>query len=413
MTARPFDERPSSHPSPAAPPETADGQTHDGEPKGGAVAELLQHGVISHPFGQDGEYEVRTTLTTRQVWQFRCCVLHRGKPIKRGFLPIIINHTRHMRHIQKQPVVAKAMRLSFAREAVDVHFTRCAALQEYLTMAMIYAQPPLESRRRYALPVLLIGAACLMVYGLWRHAPSTDSTPPPAGPPPTVQRAQQSVVERRPAETPLKVPRSAFNGATGRDILDGQVSEPRTTHPAETPKAVHLVDLIALENPAERADHATRALGSRVSRESSASDVQAGDLLHLTGWVHRISRAPDRAYHLEVSPSPKSAAPSLTAVVPSPDQTPASPAVRTQLQTVRTFITRRLLRQQEPSPRGSVIRQPIFVQLSGQLSYRDTPLDEPPQGKGTQPSATRWEVHPLLEIQFATPPRPAGRSRPK
>jgi hypothetical protein len=297
------------------------------------------------------------------------------------------------------------MRLSFAWEAVDVHFTRCAALQEYLTMAMIYSEPRLESRRRYALPVLLSGAACLLVYGLWKHAPSTDDKQPPASPPSTVQRVQHSVVDPGPTEPPLKAPSPAFDGEVG--------GEPRPTRPAETPKAVHLFDLIALQMPPDHPDRASRAPASRAPQVLSASDLQAGDLLRLTGWVHRVSRAPDRAYRLQMSPSPRAAAPSLIAVVLPPDQASTSPAMRTQLQAVRTFITQRLLRQNEPSPRGSVVRQPIFVQLTGQLSYSDTPPEEVSQRKGTQDSSTGWEVRPVTEIRFATPPGPSERSRPR
>jgi hypothetical protein len=394
-------------------PDSPVGQTLDDESKGRAVAELLQHGVFKQTFGKHGEYEVRTTMTTRRAWQYRCCVFRQGKLIKRAFPPIVVDHPRHRQDVKKQLMLAKAMRLNFAWEAVDVHFTRCAALQEYLMMAMIYSEPRLESRRRYALPVLLSGAAILLVYGLWKHAPLTNDKQPPATPPSTVQRVQQAVVDPGPTEPPMKAPPPAFNGAVGSDLVNRQGDEPRTIRPADTPKAIHLFDLIALQIPPDLPDHTSRAPASRAPQTTSASDVQAGDLLYLTGWVHRVSRAPDRAYHIHMSPSPRAATPTLIAVVPPPDQASTSPAVRTQLQAVRTFITQRLLRQKEPSPRGSVIRQPIFVQLTGQLSHSDTPPEAASRRKGTQDSSTGWEMRPVTEIRFATPPGSSERSRPR
>jgi hypothetical protein len=411
MTARPFDAHPLSQPSPALRPDTAGGQTHDDESKGRAVAELLQDGVVRQTFGRQGEYEVRTTMTTRRAWQYRCCVLRQGKPVKRAFPPIVVNHPHHRRDVKKQLMLAKAMRLNFAWEAVDVHFTRCAALQEYLMMAMIYSEPRLESRRRYALPVLLGGVACLLVYGLWKHVPFSNDQQPPASPPSTVQRAQHAAVDPNPTQPPLKAPPPAFNSAVGVDLVNRQGGEPRTISPADTPKAIHLLDLIGLQIPPDHPNHASRAPASRAPQGISASDVQVGDLLHLTGWVHRVSRATDRAYHIQMSPSPRAATPSLIAVVPPPDQASTPPAVRAQLHTVRTFIIQRLLRQKEPSPRGSVIRQPIFVQLTGQLSHADTPPEETSQRKGTQHNSTGWEIRPVTEIRFATPPGPSERSR--
>jgi hypothetical protein len=414
MTARPIDERPSSYPSPAMQSSSPEEQPPDGETMGRAVAELLQAGVLSHTFGRNGEYEVRTTLTTRQArWQYRCHVLRQGKPIKRAFMPILINHPHHMRHVHKQPVIAKAMRLNFAREAVETHFTRCAALQEYLMMAMIYAEPPLESRPPYTRAVLLISTAFLMVYGLWKFVPSIDTKQTPPSPPPAIQRTQHAIVDQRTTEPAAIISAPVFNGAAGGDILEGQVGEPHRNQLAEAPKTVRLVDLLALESPSQRADQVHRASTPQRSQGPSLSDVQVGDLLLLTGWVHRVSRDRNRAYHLQLSPGPKAAAPSLIAVVPSPDQSSASPAVRAQLQATRAFILRRMLRQQEPSPQGSVIRKPVFVQLSGQLSYRNAPVDEPSPWKGPQDSSTRWEMHPVIEVRFATPPGPSPRSRPQ
>ena len=148
-----------------------------------------------------------------------------------------------------------------------------------------------------------------------------------------------------------------------------------------------------------------------ISSGPAASDIQAGDVLLLTGWIHRVSRAPDNAYRLHVSPKRNPGARELVAMVPPPDQDQGSPAVQAQLQTARIFIKQQLLRQQEPSPRGSVMQRPIFVQLTGQLSNPVASPAAPSRGKRSQDAPARWEIRPVLEVQFATPSEPLNRSR--
>jgi hypothetical protein len=411
MNARPFDGRPLFQSSLAEWPDAPDGRPLDSEHKGRAIAELLRHGVLSHTFGPRREYEVRTTMSTRQAWQYRCCILRHGKAIKRGFSPISIDRTRHMQHVRTESGVTEATRLSLAREAVDVHFARCGALQEYLLLASIYFQPPLKSRRRYSPLVLLIGAAILTAYGLWQHALWNDNGQPPRSPPAVIQGEPHPVVDEPPPGPPLSAPRPALSDEANRDLAAEPARAPRPDRLAGTPKTVQLSDLLAVEDPAERADHAPRAPTPQIPPGSTASDVQAGDLLFLTGWIHRISRAPDNTYRLQVRTSRQAGAPGLIAVVPPPDQASGSPSMQAQLQAVRVFITRRLLRQQEPSLRGSVMRNPIAVQLTGQLSYPDPPLVEPSHEKGPRDATTRWELHPVIEIRFATSLGSSDRSR--
>ena len=413
MTARPFNKGPSPDPPPVAHPELPDGQPHGDEGKERAAAELLQYEVLRHTFGQAGEYEVRTRITTRQSWQYRCDVLYHGKAIKQAFPPIVVDRMPQMRPTRLQPGVARAMRLSFAREAVETHFTRCATLQEYLRMAMIYSQPPPNSGPRYHVWILLIGAAFLTAYGLWTQAPWTTSGRPTGSTTSTVQEMPSPAVDRRPGEPRQSIPLPPGTGTASRDLIDEPAAAPPFTEPAGTARAVRLTDLLALEHLPERAHPASRTPTPRLPSGSTASDVREGDLLLLTGWVHRISRAADSAYHMQVSASPKAAAPGLIAVVPPPDQVSGSQAMRAQLQSVRAFIKQRLLRQQEPSPQGSVIRRPVFVQLTGHLSHPNGSADEPSRGKVQRDPTPRWEVRPVLEMGLATVPAPSERSRPR
>jgi hypothetical protein len=406
MIVIPSDERPSSRSSLAAWSASSDGRPHDDDRQERAVVQLLEHGVLSHVFGQHGEYKVRTTMTTRQRWQYRCCILRHGKAIKGTFFPIIVEHTPGMSQARPKLGDADNMRLSFAQEAVDVHFTRCAALREYLVLSAIYDQPPSQSRQWYLLLALPIGIAFAAVYGFWAYALRTDSGQQPAGPTPAL--AEQQTMGK-----PSSIPLPPSSNTAHRNGIDEQSTASRLTHPAETPIAVSLTGLLDPESLPERADHASGALTQRTAPGATESDVQAGDVLRLTGWLHRVSRAPDNTYRLHVSPNRNAGARDLIALVPPPEQAPGSTAVKAQLQTVRTFIRRQLLRQKEPSPHGSVMQRPIFVQLTGHLSYPDASLGAPAQGKRSRDATAHWEMRPVLEVQFATPPKPSDRSQPQ
>ena len=170
MTVTPFDERPSSQPSLVARPEVREPSPQHDDRKGRAVAQLSEHGVLSHVFGHHGEYKVRTTMTTRQGWQYQCSVLRHGKAIKGMFFPISVERKSPRRRDRPKLGDAEDLRLSFAQEAVDVHFTRCAALQEYLVLSAIYDQSPLRSRGWYALLAPLLGIAVVVALGYWAHA---------------------------------------------------------------------------------------------------------------------------------------------------------------------------------------------------------------------------------------------------
>jgi hypothetical protein len=81
----------------------------------------------------------------------------------------------------------------------------------------------------------------------------------------------------------------------------------------------------------------------------------------------------------------------------------ASALLREHAKTVREFIRSKLLKGQEPSPRGSVMQHPPFVEVTGQLFYDDAHVGDQPRGKKGCKAATLWELHPVTAITFTTP----------
>lgn len=158
-------------------------QGHEPGEMARAVAGILQHKCLTHTFGVQGEWEVRTTLVTnRQAWRYQSHVRVHGKEARKDFSPINVNLTRQKQH---QEVVTEEMLMAFAREAVEVHFARCASVAEYIMMASILSnsRPRHHGIKTVALVFLSI-AALLTAHWWWRGADSLKPDQPAPKPPP-------------------------------------------------------------------------------------------------------------------------------------------------------------------------------------------------------------------------------------
>lgn len=179
---------------------SAAGPPNDAAAKAQAVADLLRDTGLRHSLGRQGEYEVRTTITMRQAWSYRCDVRCQGKAIRREFLPIVVDRTRQMR---QEPVITEAMRMAFAEEAVEVHCARCAAVAEYTLLAPIVAGPPRRRWRPWMAVATVVIAALLTGYGVWGTRHVAEVEPRPArGPVSLAPGSQQSVSTSPIVETP-------------------------------------------------------------------------------------------------------------------------------------------------------------------------------------------------------------------
>jgi hypothetical protein len=142
-----------------------------------AVADLLQNKLLSHSFGVQGEWEVRTTLVAnRQAWRYRSSVFVHGKEVRKDFPPIDCDRTRHIRQAE---AVTEDILTGFAREAVEAHVARCASVAEHTLMALNSSQtPPWHSRMKAAVLVLFSVAALVTAYWLWKGSESARPEQP-------------------------------------------------------------------------------------------------------------------------------------------------------------------------------------------------------------------------------------------
>jgi hypothetical protein len=139
-----------------------------------AVAHLLQNKVLSQTFGVQEEWEVRTILVTnRRAWRYQSSVFVHGKEARKAFSLIEVDRTRQIR---QAAAVTEEMVAAFAREAVEVHFARCASVAEYIAIASIFSQPSPRHHWTKKVTLVLLSVAILLA-GFWFWKNSTSLWP--------------------------------------------------------------------------------------------------------------------------------------------------------------------------------------------------------------------------------------------
>jgi hypothetical protein len=147
-----------------------------------AVADLLQNKLLTDRFGDQGQWEVRTTLIAdRQAWRYRSCVFVHGKEVCKAFPSIDGDRTRQLRLAK---AVSADMLAAYAREAVEVHFVRCTSVAEYIRMASIPAPHRRWHARMKTMAMVLCGVVALgTAYWLWKGSESRIPEHPHANQP--------------------------------------------------------------------------------------------------------------------------------------------------------------------------------------------------------------------------------------
>jgi hypothetical protein len=77
--------------------------------------------------------------------------------------------------------------------------------------------------------------------------------------------------------------------------------------------------------------------------------------------------------------------------------------LKTKCSMVRSFIKKNVLKGKDPGS-ATVPPKAVYVTVTGQLFYDDSHIGDPPRGKKGMHAATLWELHPVTDIQSATPP---------
>src|SRR5262249_45827 len=142
-----------------------------------AVVDFLHHNLLTHSFGVQREWEVRTTLiANRQAWRYRSRVFVHGKVASKSFPSIDGVRTRRIRQAE---AVSEEMLAAFAREAVEIHFARCRSVADHIRMVSIPSQPRRWHALMKTMALVLCGVVALVTaYWLWKGSESVSPEQP-------------------------------------------------------------------------------------------------------------------------------------------------------------------------------------------------------------------------------------------
>ena len=182
----------------------------------------------------------------------------------------------------------------------------------------------------------------------------------------------------------------------------------------EEPKSAGLNELLALGDPQGVSHNDPRYNAARIPAFSDSLNAKEGDILQTTGWLYLVAtEKTDCDYHIQISNKPRT-----TTSQPTPDddciivEAPKpdfieSTDLKQRVTAVRNYIKTTILKDSEPSNRGSVMVHAVCVRATGQLFYDDAHLKRDGgkelRGKKGMQSHTLWELHPITDFKIVQP----------
>ena len=171
----------------------------------------------------------------------------------------------------------------------------------------------------------------------------------------------------------------------------------------ETPKDVDFAKLIALPDPQGVKKNDSRYQDAFIPTFQNSLNIQEGDIVRVSGWLHLVAYETDGDFHVQISNSAASGDNCLIVEVPYPTYVKSAPNLKKLCTTVRNFIKTNMLKGKDPGS-ATVLSKAVYVTVTGQLFYDDAHVGTPPRGKKGMHAATLWEVHPVTGIELTKTP---------
>jgi hypothetical protein len=191
-----------------------------------------------------------------------------------------------------------------------------------------------------------------------------------------------------------------------------KISVPDSANLTGKPKT--LQGMIALGIPANVTASDSDFQKNRIPGSGGGHGTNEGDIVTIQGFLYLVATEDnDCEYHIQISNKPRTASDKPQAddqcvivEVARPDAF-SDPALRARAEAVREFVRSRLTAGKEPGA-GNVMAHATFVKVTGQLFFDDAHLKSDGtielRGKKGMKSQTLWELHPVVDLQFAKPP---------
>jgi len=177
-------------------------------------------------------------------------------------------------------------------------------------------------------------------------------------------------------------------------------------------KDVELSDLLNL--PLLDPQYNDRTYATTLIPQVQAGNIKEGDIITTYGYLRLValedasSTKEDGDYHIQLTLSDQSTDSCFIVEIPY-SQFITDPMLKDSAEGRRAFIRDRLLKGKEPSTSGSVMQSSVYVKVTGQLFYdaihaaQMRGANPTYRGKKGMHSYTAWELHPVVDIEFARP----------
>ena len=147
----------------------------------------------------------------------------------------------------------------------------------------------------------------------------------------------------------------------------------------------------------------------RYPQAPNAAGLTEGDIIRVRGWIHLVAAEPDGDYHIQVAQTKNSQARCFIVEVPRPTKkfVKDDDRVLHAAAMVREAIRMNVLDGKELKGMAhlkSPNKAPVFATITGQFFYDDWHIGDNPRGKKGCKSPTITEIHPIMAIDFPTPP---------
>jgi hypothetical protein len=149
----------------------------------------------------------------------------------------------------------------------------------------------------------------------------------------------------------------------------------------DVPEDVDFDKLIVLPDPPGVKKNDPRYQDAFIPSFQNSQNLDEGDMIRVSGWLHLVAYETDGDYHVQISNSDTSGDHCLIIEVPYPTYVKHAPNLKAKCTAVRNFLKSHLPGKKYPSTGGTVLPKPIYVTVVGQLFYDDSHVGDPPRGK--------------------------------